>query len=166
MGDPPVTDLGQVDIQAHPPGETFTGHFQIAFQGNDVHLLPQPLFGQLNLYDPTLQFSFDTDHSWQAQIGWTLFKHQWTIVGQHLDFSLQQSIARQYGDSAKETMWVANLLQGHIQTQPDRAGVYVFMEGAFTGQRTDAHVWSAGFEGNIGLGWQFDIHVPRILGGH
>jgi hypothetical protein len=58
-------------------------------------------------------------------------------------------------------MWVANLLSGQLRTQPDRAGVYLFLQGDFFGRRTDENAWSAGFQGTLGVGWQFDIHIGR-----
>lgn len=157
----PVIDLGHVDVQAFPPGETITGTFSLSYSLPEIHLLPQPVFGAMSVLSPQLSFGFATDHTWQAQLGWTLIKRQWSVLGQRLDFSMQQSVARQFGSSAAETMWIANLLQGQVQTQPNRAGVYGFVQGTFFGRRTDERAWSAGFQGMIGLGWQFDILVPR-----
>jgi len=157
----PVTDLVKIDVQAFPPGETITGTFSLTYSFPKIHQLPQPLFGAMSVLNPTLQFGFATDQTWQAQIGWTLIKRQWSVLGQRLDFSLQQSVARQFGPSAAETMWVANLLQGQLQTEPNRAGVYLSLQGSFLGRRTDERVWSAGFQGMLGLGWQFDFFVPR-----
>jgi hypothetical protein len=157
----PVTTLGQVDVQAFPPGETITGTFSMSYSFPTIHELPQPVFGAMSVLNPTLQFGFATDQTWQAQLGWTLVKRQWSVLGQRLDVSLQQSVARQFGPTAAETMWVANLLQGQLQSQPSRAGVYVYLQGGFFGRRTDERAWSAGFQGTLGLGWQFDIAVPR-----
>lgn len=157
----PVTNLGQVDVQAFPPGETITGTFSLSYSLPEIHQLPQPVFGAMSVLNPQLQFGFATDHTWQAQLGWTLIKRQWSMLGQRLDFSMQQSVARQFGPSAAETMWMANLLQGQLQTQPNRAGVYGFVQGSFFGRRTDENTWSAGLQGMIGLGWQFDIRIPR-----
>jgi len=83
------------------------------------------------------------------------------VLGERLDFSLQQSVSRQYGPSAAETMWVANLLQGQLQTQPSRSGVYMYLQGSFFGRRTDENTWSAGFQGMLGVGWQFDLSFRR-----
>ncbi len=157
----PVIDLGQVDVQAFPPGETITGNFSVTYSFPEIHTLPQPVFGAMSVLNPTLQFGFATDHTWQAQLGWTLIKRQWSVLGERLDFSLQQSVSRQFGPSAAETTWVANLLQGQLQTQPNRAGVYMYLQGSFFGRRTDESTWSAGFQGTLGVGWQFDLAFPR-----
>ena len=69
---------GQIDLQAAAQGDTsgsVLGTFTVQYTRDGFHLLPQPLFGCLDIYDPALQFQFATDHSWQAQFGWTLLKH-------------------------------------------------------------------------------------------
>lgn len=166
MGDPlnttgPVRNLGQLDVQVFPPGEFVTGSFSVAYSHPEIHKLPQPLFGAMSVLNPTLQFGFSTDHTWQAQLGWTLVKRQWSVLGRRLDASLQQSIARQFGASAAETRWIGNLLQGQLQSQPSKAGVYMYLQGSFFGLRTDERSWQAGFQGMLGVGWQFDFSVRR-----
>lgn len=157
----PVTSIGQIDVQVMPPGETFTGNFQLTYNVPTIHTLPQPLFRAMDALHPSLQWTLATDHTWQAQLGWTLLKRQWLVLGERLEFSLQQSIGRQFGDSSAERAFIANLLQGQLQTQPDRSGVYLFAQGTWFGRRTDENTFVTGFQATIGCGWQFDIHVPR-----
>ncbi len=158
------THLGQIDLQAAGQGDTsggFVGQFTVQYTRDGFHLAPQPLFGVLNIYDPSLQFQFATDHTWQAQFGWTLLKHQWDVFGQHLDFSLQQAVSRQFGPSAQESAWIANLLQGQAQVPVAKSNVYLFAQGTFYGRRNDDSSWGAGFQGTLGVGWQLEAVFRR-----
>lgn len=158
------THLGQIDLQAAAQGDTsgsFTGTFTVQFTRDNFHLLQQPLFGCLNIYDPSLQLQFATDHTWQAQFGWTLFKHQWQRFGTHIDFSLQQAVSRQFGQDSHESAWIANLLQGQAQIPISRSNVYMFAQGTFYGRRNDDSSWSAGFQGTLGVGWQLEALFSR-----
>lgn len=159
-----ATHLGQIDQQAALQGDTsggFVGTYTIQFTRDNFHLLQQPLFGSLNIYDPSLQLQFATDHTWQAQFGWTLFKHSWDVFGTHLDFSLQQAISRQFGDTSAESAWIANLLQGQAQIPIDHSNVYMFAQGTFYGRRNDDTTWGAGFQGTIGVGWSLEAIFSR-----
>lgn len=154
MGDP----VGSIDLQAAAQGDTagsFVGQFTVQFTKDDFHLLPQPLFGSLDIMDPSLQFQFSTDHSWQAQLGWTMLKTKWSVVGTHLDLSLQQSVARQFGTDSSQSAWVANLVQGQAQWAiPHASNLYLFLQGTFYGQRADDGQWRSGLQGTFGIGWQ------------
>src|ERR1051326_8586011 len=141
---------GQIDQQAALQGDTsgsVVGTFTVQYTRDGFHLLPQPLFGSLNIYDPALQFQFATDHSWQAQFGWTLLKHRWDVFGQHLDFSLQQAVSRQFGTDSSQSAWIANLLQGQAQVPVKKSNIYLFAQGSFYGRANDDSTWSAGFQG-------------------
>lgn len=158
------TAKNQIDLQAAAQGDTagsFVGQFTLQYTRSGFHLLPQPLFGTLNILDPSLQLQFATDHTWQAQFGWTLLQHQWKPFGHKLDFSLQQAVARQYGPTAKETAWIANLLQAQAQTPIASSNVYLFAQGTFYGRRNDDHTWGAGLQGTVGVGWQIDVTFHR-----
>lgn len=158
------THLGQIDLQAAAQGDTagsFTGQFTVQFTRDNFHLLPQPLFKNLNIFDPSLQLQFATDHTWQAQFGWTVFKHQWGVFGTHLDFSLGQAVSRQFGPTAAESAFVANLLQGQVQVPLSRSNVYMFAQGTFYGRRNDDGTWAGGLQGTIGVGWQLEAIFQR-----
>jgi hypothetical protein len=161
MGD---TRLGQIDLQAAAQGDTagsFTGTFTVQFTRDNFHLLPQPLFGSLNVYDPSLQFQFATDHTWQVQFGWTLFRHSWDVFGTHLDLTLQQAVSRQFGSTAAETAVVANLMQGQLQVPIAHSNLYTFASGTFYGRRNDDGTWGAGFQGTVGVGFQLEAVFHR-----
>jgi hypothetical protein len=157
--------LGQIDLQAAAQGDTsggFTGQFTVQFTRDNFHLLAQPLFGRLNIYDPSLQLQFATDHTWQAQFGWTLMKRQWDLFGLHFDFSLQQAVSRQFGPDSKESAWIMNVLQGQVQTPIRQSNVYMFAQGTFYGRRDDNDAsWHGGFQGTIGVGWQLEAVFAR-----
>lgn len=158
------THLGQIDLQAAAQGDTsssFVGTFTVQFTRDNFHLLQQPLFGRLNVYDPSLQLQFATDHTWQAQFGWTLLKHKWDVFGQHLDLSLQQAVSRQFGPTAPESAWIVNLLQGQAQVPVARSNIYLFAQGTFYGRRNDDTTWAAGLQGTIGIGWQLEATFQR-----
>ncbi len=116
------------------------------------------MFGSLDIYDPSLQLQFATDHSWQAQFGWTLLKHRWDVFGQHLDFSLQQAVSRQFGVDSSQSAWMANLLQGQAQMPVKQSNIYMFAQVSFYGRRNDDATWAAGFTGTVGIGWQLEAH--------
>lgn len=159
-----TTHLGQIDQQAAAQGDTagsFVGQYTIQFTRDNFHLLQQPLFGYLDIQDPSLQLQFATDHTWQAQFGWTLFKHQWSVFGNQLDFSLQQSVARQFGPDAAQSAWIANLLQGQAQIPVKHSNIYMFAQGTFYGRRNDDSTWGAGLQGTIGIGWQIEATFSR-----
>jgi len=152
---------GQIDLQAAAQGDTsgsVVGTFTVQYTRSDFHLLPQPLFGCLNIYDPALQFQFATDHSWQAQFGWTLLKSRWDVFGQHVDLSLQQAVSRQFGTDSSQSAWIANLLQGQAQVPIKGSNIYMFGQGTFYGRRNDDTTWAAGFQGTLGIGWQLEAH--------
>jgi hypothetical protein len=158
------THLGQIDLQAAAQGDTsgsFVGTVTVQYTRDNFHLLPQPLFHVLPVTDPSLQLQFATDHSWQAQFGWTLLKRQWPLFGSHLDFSLQQAVSRQFGVSSAESAWIANLLQGQAQFPISHSNLYAFAQATFYGRRNDDGTWAAGLQGTIGIGWQLEAVFQR-----
>jgi len=159
------THLGQIDTQAAAQGDTsgsFVGQFTVQFTKDNFHLLDQPLFGRLNLYDPSLEFQFATDYTWQLQAGWTLMKWKWDLLGIHFDNSLQQAVARQFGNTSKESAWIMNLAQGQSQIPLARSNIYLFAQGTFYGRRNDDDGrWKFGLQGTIGVGWQLEAVFQR-----
>lgn len=151
---------GQIDYQAAAQGDTsgsVTGSFSLQYTCKGFHQLPQPLFRHLGILDPALQVQFATDHTWQAQFGWTLLQHQWEVFGQQLDLSLQQSVARQFGESSSQSAWIANLLQGQAQVTPKSSSINFFAQVGFYGRRNDDGTWQAGFQGTIGVGVELEV---------
>lgn len=161
MGD---THLGQIDLQAAAQGDTagsFVGQFTVQYTRDNFHLLPQPLFRYIDPQDPSLQFQFATDYSWQVQFGWTLLKRKWDVLGTHIDFSLQQAVSRQFGQDSKQSAWIVNLAQGQAQVPVKSSNVYLFMQGTFYGRRNDDTSWGGGLQGTLGFGWQLEATFSR-----
>lgn len=158
---------GQIDAQIAAQGDTSSGSAagtlttQITLA--DWHLRDKPIIG-LNILDPSVQFQFATDRTWQAQLGWGLLKREWPQFTNKLSLSVQQSVARQFGENAMQSGWVLNILQGQGQvdiTKIQSSTLYVFAQTSFFATRQDDGNWRAGFQQTVGFGLQLEMFFRR-----
>lgn len=159
-----TSQLGKIDaaIAAEgATGEPFTGAFTYQYVRDGFHLLPQPLFSVLSPSDPNLQLKFTTNWHWQALLGWTLLKRNFVLLGQHLEFSMEQSIGAEFGPGSKEHGFIATLLQGQVKYPVTRSNIYLAAEVGFSGAPSDDKNWKLGFDGAIKIGWEFDVAFKR-----
>lgn len=154
-----TSKLGKIATQIAAEGGTadpFVGTFTFQYTRDSCHLLRQPLFRVLSPADPSVQLKFATDYTWQAQLGWTLIHRKFDAFGYHLEFSLQQSIGRQFGAESKESAFIASLLAGEVKYPIAKSNLAVAIEGAFAGRHQDDKVWKVTFDGSFKFVWEFD----------
>jgi hypothetical protein len=158
---------GQIDAQIAAQGDTSsgsaTGTLTTQITLADWHLLNQPIL-HLNILDPSVQFQFATDRTWQAQLGWGLLKREWPRFTNKLSFGVQQAVARQFGENSSQSAWVFNILQGQGQvdiTKIQTSTLYIFAQTTFYASRQDDGNWRAGFQQTVGFGLQLEMLFRR-----
>jgi hypothetical protein len=155
-----TSQLGKIDAAIAAEGGTtdpFTGTFSFQYTRDSAHLLRKPLFGVLSPADPSFGFTFATNYTWQAKLGWTLVKYKFPVLGQYFEFSLDQSVARQFGEQSKERAVIADLLQGQLKYQIAKSNIALAGEVGIAGSRLDTGKWQLGFDGAIKLVWEIDF---------
>jgi hypothetical protein len=155
-----TSQLGKIDTQIAAEGgtaEPFAGTFTFQYTRDSCHLLRQPLFSVLSPSDPSFSFQFATNYTWQAQLGWTLVNRKFMVIGQYLDFSLEQSVARQFGEKSKERAVIANMLQGQLKYKILKSHIYAAIEGGFAASHQDDGKWKVGLNGAFKIGWEIDF---------
>ena len=150
---------GAISAEAAAEGDTsegFEGTMTFEFTFNDFHLLSQPLFGLIDPSDSAFSFKYSTDFTWQARFGWTLVQRSWPVFGKHLEFSLEQGIAAQFGQNSTEHAWVLDFLQGGVKYPVRSSNIYLFGDVGFSGKYNQAGAWTAGFTTDFGIGIELE----------